>query len=483
MIAPVIIENPLGWAHIRLIGGWRKTLLIGGVYAMAILVFHILIFRAIRSIPPVSLALFAASAQQVMTFLSAAILLLGGSAAIKKGIHHDFTSDMMTSHRLTAMTGTTAIIGYLTGPTSQILTVSFVNWIACTVLAILAGAPLYVPTMVFVGLACLAMTFWTLSVLLGLSTRGKTSAVPFIVILMMLAYSPIGDILPGLGLLLGKITLQNIGIIAITGSVDFSIFASLFGQLALALTFFIAATRKYTRDDVLAFDPLLSHVLVTLCALLTALGLLFSSASRFLSSSVATPPVHLVASLTVLALVAILLVANAAKLSARWGRRKARDPDLQEPRPLPFWATPLTASLLVFGILAIILSGSASAYFRLGDPREIPTMAAWIVVYFVLAMVTFAGLLRFAYVRSDKALWVIIIGVMVVWGLPPLADLALEVSQDRAPGAPRSLLFTCSPIGGWLVATGVSTANMMFGVAVQTALAIGALLLTRRAKH
>ena len=132
-----IISNPLGWAQVKLLGGMKRVLLICAIYTGALLLINILIYRSMSE--DVSLSAFAGGSLIVTIFIEAGLLLLVGINAIRKAVQRDFTSEMITSHRTTAMTGHTAAFGYLTGAPLTVLCLTVVNWIACTILAGLAG--------------------------------------------------------------------------------------------------------------------------------------------------------------------------------------------------------------------------------------------------------------------------------------------------------------------------------------------------------
>ncbi len=56
-----IISNPLGWAQMKLTGGVKRILLICAIYAGALLLFNILIYRGIPE--EVSLSTFASGSR------------------------------------------------------------------------------------------------------------------------------------------------------------------------------------------------------------------------------------------------------------------------------------------------------------------------------------------------------------------------------------------------------------------------------------
>ncbi|MFH1417461.1 MAG: hypothetical protein ABII12_04145 [Planctomycetota bacterium] len=487
MSATPFIANPIGWVQARLIGGWMRLFSITGVYAGAILFFHILIYRMLR-IDSVQLDSFAGGALAVMTTIQAIILLIGGCAAIKKAIHRDFTTDMITSHRVTAMSGYTAVIGYLTGPTAQVLILTLVNWLICTVLAILAGplVPPIAPTAALLFLLCAAAMCWTFAILTALSTKGNVSVVGIVILLALASRSGVAWIVPGLAILTGAagVAPSLIGGTAI-GDLGPYVFIAMVAQLAFALTFFIAASRKYARDDVQAFDPVLAQALLALCAVIAGVGLAFSPASFWGSMSTIwqDKAAQTLASLTALALIAFVPVASAAKAAARWAKRKAKEPDYPGRKPRSFLLAPVAATLIIFSIMfAVVPVHLGNAWPGL-DQRDVLHGFAWASVSCLLALVTLSGLLRFTYAITEKALWIVVGYVVLAWFVPALMDLAIAFGLDRPGEEPASMLFACSPVGAWIVAFKAVEAPLISGLVVQSALAAASLALASRAKH
>lgn len=484
MSAAPIIANPIGWVQVRLLGGWRRILGVTGAYAGAVLLIHILIYRSMKW-EGMPLAAFAGGALTVMIWISAVVLLFVGSGAIKKAVHRDFTSEMIGSHRITAMTGYTAVLGYVTGATLQASTLTLVNWLACTILALLAGTPVWAPTLVILVLACLAVMFWALAVLLALDSRGAYSIVWALVILMFLSNSRVLEFLPGLGLLLGFATVSTLPAAAAAGITEVSVFLSVFAQLALALTFFIAASRKFARDDVQAFNPRLAFAFLALCSLIAAVGLLLAitSAAPVVMLMGASLDLQCITTISVLGLLAFLPMASAASDATRRARYLAKDPDSSSRPPGSFLTAPVLATFIVFCILAAIPASAFHDIFPTGEVATVMQRGGWIAAFFFLSLVTVAGVLRFAYACCSKVLWIIILYLAVVWALPPFVDLSLEFIQNRPPGEPRSMFFAFSPVGAWIIAFGKMHGPLLPGLVFHAALAAGSMLLARRAKY
>ncbi len=478
-----IIANPLGWAQVKLQRGWRWVFAVAGVYAGAVLLFHVLIYRALRT-EGTTLAGFAGGALGVMIYVQAGIIFFIGTRAIQKAIHRDFMSEMIASHRMTAMTGHSAVLGYLTGATVQVLALTAVNWLVCTLLAVLSGDPVLGPSILLVVLGCLALLVWTLGVLMALSTRGAASAVWVVVALMLLANPSIPNFLPGLSLLVGWTTISSLTSTVSSGVTDVSVFVGMMAQVAVALTLFHAAARKFARDDVPAFNVPLACALLALCALIAVVALRFwnDSLSPFGPVISNLLGVQCVSTVAALALVAFLPVVTAARNSARWARLKVKDPTFHRSRPRSFLLAPVVATCIVGGVFAAVLSPLIFDIYPFHQADEVMGRLASIAAFFFFSLVTASGLLRFSFARGDKGLWVLVLYVVLVWAVPPLADLAIEVAYADPGDIGRSMLVGCSPVGGWVIALGLVDAPMVPGLAFQALLAAASLLLARRAK-
>jgi len=488
MPAEPIILNPIGWAQLQLYGGWRRQLALCSAYAGAALLICVLVYRAIRN--EVDLPTFAGGAVTVFLVIQTAILFFVGTSAIKRAVQRDFTTDMITSHRLTAMSGHTAVIGYLTGATVQATALCLTNWLICTILALMAkpgpANSAFAPTALLIVSSCMALLCWTLSALVALSTRGRMAIIGLLVILGMLTNANVVNLLPGLALVLPGSAVQFIRSAAVVGVSETHIFVGMIAQLSLSLAFFLAAARKFTRDDVPAFNAPLAYALLSLCALIAAAGFIVvpRPASFIFPPTFFRADIQFTTTLTALALIAFLPVGSAAKASAAWARRKSIDPHYTAARPRSYFKAAFLSSLLALGILAITLRGRIEGLFSgqvslpaAFEPRGLAVVAA----IFFLTLVTLGGLLRFIYGAMAGATWMLVLYLVLAWAIPPFADLSLEVVLDRAPGA-RSMLFACSPVGAWIDLFVGLDAPLIPGVIVQAILAVGAIALASRSK-
>jgi len=497
MLRETIVNNPLGWVQLQLLGGWRRVFMIMGVYAAAVLVGHVMIYRATYGYEG-DIAGFCDEAFGFMVFIMALMLVIGGASAIKKAIHRDFTTDMITSHRNTAMGGQLAVFGYLTGATATVFGLTLVNWFTCTILAILSKSSFdcyYLgPILLLVILLAFSALAWTLGVLLGLRTRGGMNVAGLVVVIGIMAATPFLPVIhfhPGFALLVDATALQQLSNAQAAGIMDASIIISMIAQVAFALVFFQAAARKFTRDDVAAFNPILAFGLLASSALLCSVALAYwpTAITQLNERPEQVLPIMLLATLGSLALLAILPVANAAHNRTQWAKRKVKDPEFNRPRPIGVFLATLLATVIGLGICAIVWHRHIRAIMNESTgllASDIPGLGTpvrsllLIAVVFFLALLPVGPLLRMLYARSLRGMWFMSAFIVLLWAMPPFLDLAVSVLSAAPEDAGLSWLFACSPIGAWIVICYNAEAALLPGLLVQAGLAVMLFALDRR---
>ncbi|QOJ04171.1 MAG: hypothetical protein HRU71_12055 [Planctomycetia bacterium] len=483
-----LIHDPIGWAQVRLAGGWKRLMMATGGYALVSLVVHVLIYRLIRE--EVTLPRFADAALNVNLMIAAAFIFFVGTGAIKKAIQRDFTSEMISSHRRTSMSGATACMGYLTGPLAQAMMVTFVNWLICTLLARMGTTPLGQSPVGMIGLFAvmlvMGLSWWTFALLTGLCTRGKVSVAPLIVCVFIATNAKFIYIVPGLAMLFGSSIATDLIDQSSLATIAWWLMFSVFAQLGFALIFFVASARKYHHDDLAAFDPLLAMALAALSGLVGGVGLRFwqPRTTFFLPNEIFNEPSNWMF-LTTLLLTFVLMVpvASAAFHHAVWSRRQALDPLFREKRPLNYWAGALLACILGFGVLTAVAGRDWSRLLETENWQIVEARLCAALAASFLTLLTLGGVLRFVYAASPKALWAIVLFVIATWAIPPFADASLDAMRELDLDGPRSILFTASPVGTWLWAFKNFDAPVWSGLIVQGVLALGAMVLASRAKY
>jgi len=488
-----MIRNPLGWAQLMLMGGWKRLWAVAGLTSAGIIVCSVMIYRAVN----LNLPAFAQNAVGVLMMCEAVLLFFIASGQIKKALLRDFTTDMITSHRLSAMSGYTAVFGYVTGPITQILSMSAVIWVAMHVfismvtpsMGIGRVSMLAIPSVLYAIMLCAAATLWSLGVLIGLSTRGKAGVLGVVIFLAISNNTGMFKIVPGLYVLfpLTEIVTRNMTTV---GSIAFdapALLASALIQTTLTLVFVIAAARKFHRDDVPAFTPTLAHILLAICSLTSAVAFKYwrpSMMGVIPAEFTVDPGNQMLMTLASLALLCLLPVAVGASAEARWAKRAAADSQFAPRRPTAFYASAASATAVALGIMLVVTGKTFHGQLKEVTGLSLaPNSAMTMAWAFFLAMLTMSGLLRYCYGIGMGGLTVGSFAIALLWLAPLLAEAAWSVLMDVHATKGYSVLFTISPIGTWAAVLKKLDAPVMTGLGVQGIAALGALLLARRVRR
>jgi len=496
-MSDTVISNPVGWVQARLQGWPGRVWGIAGVYAAAVLFFHIFVYRALMD-NRLTLSGFCDGALGVMAPITALVLVILGCTSVKKSIQRDFTSDMISSHRLSPVSGSMAVLGYLSGPPCIVLTLTLVNWLACTILVMLGTTPSQyaAPTFLLVYLGCMAAMCWTLTALIGLSTRGTISFVGLFGALYVLTRFGVTVVVPGLALLVGSKTLGSLGTTAALSPggakyIALPLLGSMVGQVVLAMIFFVAAARKYARDDVPAITPLIGYLLLAFAALACGVALRYTREVFPLpTGGFSLEPdwayeiaVQLIGTMLALLLVAVIPVCAAARQSAMHGIRKAKDPGYARRMPRHYLEAPVAATVILFGILiAIVAPRLSDLVFETNYRGELGRLVL-IPLTCLTTLVSLAGIARLVYSTSPKGLALFIAAIVGLCILPLVADIGWAAFTDRRAGEPMTLAFAVSPLGLWIALLWGMDAPVYLGAAIQGVIAAGMVWLGSRARY
>lgn len=77
-----MIRNPLGWAQLMLMGGWKRLWAVAGLTAAGIIVCSVMIYRAMSP----NLSAFSGSAVGILLMCEAVLLFFIASGQIKKAL-------------------------------------------------------------------------------------------------------------------------------------------------------------------------------------------------------------------------------------------------------------------------------------------------------------------------------------------------------------------------------------------------------------
>jgi MFS family permease len=241
----------------------------------------------------------------------------------------------------------------------------------------------------------------------------------------------------------------------------------------------------------------MAYVLLALCSLIGCVALRFwpeSSRSGPIGGAMAAAfgldfqwAMKLFFTLLALSLIACMAIAAAARRSGADDIRRIKDDGFANPPPRSYLEAPIVVTLIVFFTIVAVLSPVLDRLIADVPQKVINGRLLAIPVSFILAMFSAAGMMYFGFRASPGSAWVAVVLYLVLgWVMPPMADLAWEAMSDPiAVGGivERTVLFSMSPVGTWLIVIRDVEAPLAAGLAVQTAVAIFCLWLAYRSAH
>ncbi len=455
-------DNALAWSQFRLKGGPRNLL---GVLAIYIAIIGGLILISTR-VDPTSAPQALATWTMILLGLQIGILLLLAPSVIRNAVRKDIDTGMIESHRLMPMTGVTAVVGYVTGPSAQAVSLFLATFCLGLGTAATGGYRVVDWVAVNVVLALFAACVWVVFVLLSMLGKNALGVMLGVLFLIAISGESFANLLPGVTILAGPVLGGSIfGIVAGGSSVSSIHLLSFCLQLAVAGLCFLAAARRYCRNDVPAFGRLLGMALVIAWVLASICGMSSGLGSTALSRMWAaeTKGYRMVASILAGTIVAFVPLAAAVLAEDRWRRRRALDDPALEPHPI----APVLIALVASAILLLLPLAMASLK---PDESSFKDSAMIRVAIFV----TVTGLLQVRYLlgvlyrfRLVPTYW---LGLWVVlnWGGPPLLDLMWAASEQGHEIRETLLLWTWSPVGLLLASLDANHTNWVSGPLVQT---------------
>ncbi len=452
--------NPaLAWAHFQVRGGLRNTITTTIVYAAIISALIIVTLR----IEPDS----ARSALQGWTAgllaLQAGALLLGCNA-VRGAIRKDLTGRMIESHRLMPVGASWAVAGYVLGAAAQVLAIAVANLIIGTVTTLFAGLAL--EDWLLANAVCLglAISLWLVVAYYSFLTKaGLAVSVIFFIVL----WSSSGAFLsyfPATLVLLSPVSGESIMGILMQGSLipgQLEAFGVGFlAQAALGVICFLAAQRKYLREDQLSIGPLLGLLLVLWWIILSIWGLQNWEViqprwliGRHESRDTAQ---DIVSACAAMLLTAIPMAGAAWECREYRRRRLADDADLP-PRPVPI-------ALLAFVLTAVLMLLPLQT---LPDYVRSTELFLRTAVVFVCFLISCGYCFRLAYRRNAYPVFLTVMWIGAMWAGPWMVDSLRTVwFEERG----MSSIVTCSPIGAlgalWSRPTLDTTPGLIFQICV-----------------
>ncbi|MBN1490363.1 MAG: hypothetical protein JXA69_10625, partial [Phycisphaerae bacterium] len=186
---------------------------------------------------------------------------------------------------------------------------------------------------------------------------------------------------------------------------------------------------------------------------------------------------QIVATLAVLSLLAMLAIAAAVHAHVRWERARRWDPARAGRRPLPPLAwTVVTVSLLV-GALWVM---GAPAWPWVAVPYGV-VWPRWLASFgaLTLGLIPPMLLLKPLYRRNAVGGPIVGLWLLLVWLVPMLVDLIVNVAMVPEEQARVTWLFGCSPLGALILIWKIESVSFLPGLAFAGALALLVAILTR----
>jgi hypothetical protein len=110
-----IFDNPISSAQMRLRGGWKTLLINSSIYALIVAVAMALWSQ----VDPKHLRDAAQGWTILLMLVQVVLVVLFSIVRITGAVRQDNTTGIMESHRLMPITGLTACLGFLVGPSIQ----------------------------------------------------------------------------------------------------------------------------------------------------------------------------------------------------------------------------------------------------------------------------------------------------------------------------------------------------------------------------
>ena len=481
MIGDAVLSNPIWWGQFRLMGGAGRVGIRTGLYAGFVLLAFLAANRLSRA--PVSVVAdralyFAGLAQLIM------ILPWWGSR-IHKAVVSDTEGKMMESHRLSPMTGLSAVLGYMIGPGLQIACLCLVNLIAGVVFCALSGTLMTVWLTGHVYILFVAAFVWSGTALGSLCLGKGASLIPFLFVLLILPTRQGLELIPGLGLICGTEMIGYCYSVAVGGGssgLPAGVGWSLAVQILVILLWLRGAARKFERPDLPAFSVEWASLMYAGWLVVAVVGLDRAKELKLPLTFFAVKPSWQLAATLVASLVFLIVPLRSAAIeSQRWLEQHR---ELAGDKPLAPTLVGLVLALATAILLAWLPAWSEYRRFEPGVIERLFEVLLWTTAGVVLVGVSLAALYRTACAaRLKKIDTPVIIYVILVWAALPIADSIIQAYQEAASlhyEAHLTALTACSPAGGLIAVWRAEPLIIWEGLVFHAALCLGLVVLELR---
>lgn len=473
-------DNAIGFLQVRLRGGWKNFASTSAVYGSAVVALMVLSTHL--SDAPASMIL--RSWLPLLLGIQGLLLFLLAGTRVTAAIRHDLNSRMIESHRLMPTSAGQAVTGYLVGSTSQAMVLAGVTLVIGVFAASAASVPVADWLLANAVLAGFCASIWAVLGYLSFVFRTPFLWVLAVPVLSLFTEGMLWTILPPLTLFSSPLIGRSVFAFgSVAGPDAWTYMTVLLLQASVAGICFIAASRRYVRDDAIGLGPVLGLGLLALAAAAAWIGIVYWGEFRpawFRNSRRQNDSAQLIASLLLMMLLALIPVVAATRIRHIRLQDAARpDPDKPVHHGMRVILVVIVASAIIAAVPSAILHvspewrRSSNAIHRIDDMRW-PWAATAALVLMTLTSFSYVIGIALRLGRSAGITGAVWLGL--TWIGPIIADATRDAVSDRPTSFERGtmgLLSTCSPVGAliafWQNAT---SKTMVTAVLVQAALAV-----------
>jgi hypothetical protein len=439
-------DNAVAWANFHRRGGLRTVLTLAGPYFAVI---GGLIYLVVQVNPKNASSTYAGWTNGLLG-LQFVFAVLIGAGRVSAGIRGDLASGMMESLRMMPLPAGHAIAGYLSSAMAQMSGFFVANFLLGFMVNTLAQLPPQRWLVANAIILAFGVFVWTLAAFLSLAVTQGGAVLVVLVIVGVAGNAGLVQVAPGVAVFAGSL----IGGAVFDARTELvaQVVLSLAAQVLVGAIFFTGAARKYRHPDALALGGLLSVGLLLAVVGVSLLAILWPEAFEpAYMRNWARPDQRRLAfggSTIVAMLVALVPLANLARLHVAWVRGRRDDPSLKRCAP-PMWVS----AMGVTAALSLMLLGFPS---RPDDMRTLCVVAA--LFGFSFSVIFVAGWF-YRSVESAKV-------ILAIWlGLYCLLPLVLHflVSEAAEFGDEPTVLATFSPMGMVATATAAPEGRLLPG--------------------
>ncbi len=442
--------NAIWWVQFHLLGGPARLIPFIVIYA-AVLVSAAIGCRYFFPSTPVSA--YCDGVVMILTAVQVVLIIVGGCNAVFRALKRDIDTRMLESHRVSPISSTAAMVGYIVGANIQVLLMYTVGVIAGVVIVrwgTIGDGKWLAGNLYMLALALMA---WSATALLSLCGKKPTSPNAVLFLLLICSMGVIS--IPGVGLITGAYA-AVVGARLMAGNTTVPPYAAALLVLITTVMMVVwarASMRKFRRPDLPAFGVGRALGLFGIWLLVSHLSLLVleTGAVEDLGAlNVELGPDFASIALTVTGaaslLFAILPIVSAA--DARCRHRSAPDGRRRDFRTWPF-VVPLLCAGMLTAVAVPFVQRSASWSL----------VGAFVGMWASLVVVE--GLSVSARARNRRSSVALAIYVILFWLAPAVGDFVMADLREveYGLGQPQfSAVLGASPMG--------SLANAHFDIGV-----------------